>query len=72
MRHDELIAANVLEHQDYWHDKPDLYWFARLTQEVGELGSALVGDHDDSPEHELVQIAAIATNWLKRRIRYGG
>jgi hypothetical protein len=50
-----------------WQDKDDFYWLARLMQEVGELGSSLVGDHKDTPEHELLQIATISLNWLARR-----
>jgi hypothetical protein len=50
-----------------WADKDDAYWMARLTQEVGELASSLVGDHADPPEHELRQIGSIAINWLRRR-----
>ena len=55
-----------------WHDKTDAYWLARLQQEVGELASALVGDHEDTPEHELQQIASIAINWLGLRYKRGG
>lgn len=47
-----------------WWDKPESYWFARLIQECGELGSSLVGDHEDTVEHELKQIASICLNWL--------
>ena len=50
-----------------WRDRDDAYWFARLMQEVGELSSSLVGDHEDPPEHELRQIASIALNWLEKR-----
>ena len=52
---------------NYWRDKDQAYWFARLVQEVGELGSSLVGDHADSPDWELSQIAAICLNWLEYR-----
>jgi len=55
------------QHAETWRDKPDEYWLARLMQEVGELASALVGDHDDTPEWELAQIAAICRNWLRKR-----
>ena len=52
-------------YKDQWRDKPQSYWLARLMQEVGELGSSLVGDHDDSVEHELKQIITIGMNWLE-------
>lgn len=69
-----LVASEtntVLElknsHSNTWRDKPESYWFARLSQEVGELGSSLVGDHEDSPDWELNQIASICLNWLEMR-----
>lgn len=40
-----------------WQDRPVSYWYYRLCQEVGELGSALANDHEDPPEYELRQIA---------------
>jgi len=55
------------QHKETWRDKPESYWLARLMQEVGELGSSLVGDHDDPAEWELMQIAAICLNWLEMR-----
>lgn len=51
----------------YWQERPDSFWFARLIQECGELGSSLIGDHVDTPEHELMQIASICLNWLEKR-----
>lgn len=50
-----------------WRDRDEHYWMERLMQEVGELASALAGDHDDPPEWELKQIAAICINWLEMR-----
>lgn len=55
------------EHAQTWRDQPESYWLARLMQESGELASSLVGDHDDPPEWELTQIAAICLNWLEMR-----
>jgi hypothetical protein len=55
------------QHSDKWRDAPESYWLARLMQEVGELGSSLVGDHDDPVEWELMQISAICLNWLEMR-----
>ena len=54
------------EHLDTWRDRPDSYWFMRLSQEVGELGGSLVGDHPHPPEWELMQIASICLNWLDK------
>ena len=61
------VAALQAKYKDQWRDEPESYWLARLMQEVGELSSSLVGDHEDSPEHELQQIASIALNWLEMR-----
>jgi hypothetical protein len=63
----DSVDIMVEKYRHHWRDRDDMYWLARLMQEVGELGSSLVGDHDDTPEHELVQIASIAINWLDKR-----
>ena len=55
------------KHINTWRDKAEWYWFARFSEEVGELGGALVGNHDGPVEWELSQIAAIALNWLDMR-----
>lgn len=67
---DKLSLEELAEkYKGWWADKPESYWFARLVQEVGELGSSLVGDHKDPPELELRQIYSIVTNWIRRRER---
>lgn len=55
------------DHRLTWREKAQSYWLARLMQEVGELASSLVGEHNDPPEWELSQIAAISMNWLEMR-----
>lgn len=55
------------QYAETWQGKPESYWLARIMQEIGELASVLVGDYDDSPDWELMQIAAIALNWLEHR-----
>lgn len=60
----DKVRSRSVAHQTTWVDQPDSYWTARLMQEVGELASALVGDHADSPDWELEQIASICINWL--------
>ena len=67
----DLVMSLAYNHAETWRDKDNSYWLARLMQEVGELASSLVGDHDDSPEHELRQIASIALNWLELRAGQG-
>lgn len=68
---DYIVISNKLEiqHRRTWQDRDDAYWFQRLVEEVGELGSSLAGRHEDPPERELAEIAAIARNWLKKRAR---
>lgn len=68
------IVENVIQMKEryakHWRDKPESYWFARLLQECGELGSSLVGDtahNTDLADHELSQIASICLNWLDMR-----
>jgi len=55
------------KHEDTWADRHGSYWLARLVEEVGELGAALVDDHEHTPDWELAQIASIAINWLRHR-----
>lgn len=55
-----------LAHKDSWSDKNNNYWLQRLLQEIGELSSVMAGDHEDTMEHELAQIASIALNWLRK------
>lgn len=62
----QKVVANANQYRDKWAGKPDCYWFQRLSQEIGELGGVLAGDHDDTLEHELTQIASISINWLRR------
>jgi len=50
-----------------WRNKKETYWYLRLLEEVGELGASLANDHEDSPDWELRQIAAICMNWLEMR-----
>ncbi len=44
-------------------DCPDVLRLAALMEEVGEVGSALLGDGD--LRTELVQVAAVAVAWLE-------
>jgi len=60
-----LRLAN--EHKDTWQDKSEAFWLFGLLEEVFELIGALIGWHKDEPETELLQIAAICMNWIKRR-----
>jgi hypothetical protein len=63
----ELVLELKEQHKDTWREQTESYWYQRLVGEVGELGCSLAGDHDDPPEWELMQIAAICLNWLESR-----
>ncbi len=65
----QAVLAVASYYRSNWQTCDNSYWLARLMQEVGELSSSLVGDHRDPPEHELLQVASIALNWL-RLLRY--
>ena len=63
----QQVADLANKHNTTWRDKPESYWLARLTGEVGELACSLVGDHEGPIDWELKQIAAICLNWLDMR-----
>lgn len=63
---DTTVEELVERYKNSWQNEPESYWFYRLSQELGELGSSLAGDHEHPPIHELKQIASIATNWIRK------
>jgi hypothetical protein len=65
---DNVVLATRHEHRNSWRDQDDEYWLARLYEEIDELTASVSGAHDDSVEHELVQIASICMNWLDKRV----
>ena len=64
---DRLALQMRHRYRSHWRDRSELFWLSRLMQEVGELSAALTDNHDDSPDHELLQIASICLNWLDKR-----
>jgi len=66
---DYIDHSNALQqlYAMHWRDRSSDYWLKKLMQEVGELASALAGDHEDPAEWELMQIRAICGNWLRMR-----
>lgn len=52
-------------HDETWVGDTEAEWMTGLYTEVKELSRALVGNHEDPPEWEVMQIAAIALNWLR-------
>lgn len=63
---DKKVLAVKDHYKSYWLDENNSYWFYKVLQEFGELGSVLANDHNDSIEHELIQISAICINWLEK------
>lgn len=60
------VRELVDRHRNTWAGHPTSYWFYRLVEEVGELGSSLADHHEHPIELELAEIASICINWLKR------
>ena len=54
--------ANTYFHK--WYGRNNVQWLKGLKEEVEELSKVIDGEHNDSIEHELIQIAGIAANWL--------
>ena len=65
--YDVVVVEMSKEKEKLWRGKDDAYWFYRLLEEVGELGTSLANDHDHPPELELCQIGSICLNWLDKR-----
>ena len=70
---DEMDGTPVLrvirlqaKYKTYWRDKSDWYWAWRLFQEFCELIGSLLGLHKDPAKWELMQIAAICINWIRK------
>ena len=60
----DKVVDKTNEHSNTWKGRPISTWLLGLHEEVSELDCVIHGDHDDSLENELVQIASIALNWL--------
>ena len=59
------VYALYQKHCETWMVEDEWRWMAGLQEEVLELSLALRGRHEHQPELELMQIAAIALNWLR-------
>ncbi len=62
-RQEQLHADGTLPWICSQPDCPDVLRLSALMEEVGEVGSALLGDGD--LRTELVQVAAVAVAWLE-------
>ena len=60
------LESRYQKHLNFWLDKDDHYWFERLSQEIGEVGGTIAGDHKGPLDLELKQVAGICMNWLKK------
>lgn len=67
-----VLHEAVYNAKGTWHDKPLSYWFQAMAEEFGELGAALNGEHEHSPETELKQIGAIAIGMQRQIDRLKG
>jgi len=56
---EELVIRRKRRRKNYWRDASDWFWLWRLSEEIIELILALLGFHEDTPSHELEQIAAM-------------
>lgn len=74
----DKYAQEVVDHEakynakGQWHDKELPYWFQSLAEEIGELGAALNGEHEHTPQVELKQIASIAIGMARQIDRLNG
>lgn len=69
-------ALQNIEHGESNKNNTDGDWLAVLTEEVGEVAQALLhnkfgGKHAGTLRDELVQVAAVAVQWLERLDRDG-
>lgn len=62
-----VIARTADRYEGKWRERSEAYWLSRMVQGTGRLASALTDEHDETPDHELLQIAAVAINWLEMR-----
>jgi len=63
----KLIQEERARQDRVWgqQDHDDLYWFAILMEEVGEVAKALVKGKPTETRVELIQVSAVAVAWLE-------
>lgn len=71
LTHDEFVAACIALADGHmikntWRDYDEFKYLAGITEELGELAEALFGNHEDSPQLELMQIIACAINMHRK------
>lgn len=75
----DIAAERELQnakHGESNKDNTDEIWLAVMTEEVGEVAQALLhnrfgGTHAGTLRDELIQVAAVAVQWLERIDSYG-
>jgi len=62
------ILSERREQDEKWGEQnhDDLYWFAILTEEIGELAKEIIeGKSVPHLREELIQVAAVSLAWLE-------
>ncbi len=54
-------------HPRSWKDRREWFWWWGFLEEFWELTLSLIGLHKHPPELELLQLAAMASNWIEMR-----
>lgn len=64
---DERVTLLRQRHRKTWRNEIDWFWWRGFLEEFIELTLALLGLHKDPAELELLQLSAMAANWLEMR-----
>lgn len=64
---DERVARLRKQHRKTWRNQIDWFWWRGFLEEFMELTLSLLGLHKDPAELELLQLSAMAANWLEMR-----
>ena len=54
-------------HPRSWKNRHEIFWWLGFLDEFWELTLSLLGLHKDPPELELLQLSAMAANWIEMR-----
>lgn len=65
---DEVLGI-VEKHKKTWRGKKDSHWYSQFSEEVGQLGVALITETD--VDEQLLKVASITLNWLDARKERG-
>ena len=68
----ELIKAEMRRQDAKWgadRNLDDYVWLAILTEEVGESAESVLKETHEHTQEEVVQVAAVAAQWLECMLR---